>query len=44
MAIEESAQPQPSAGHQIAEAIRDLILNGTLVVDERLPGEQELAA
>jgi DNA-binding FadR family transcriptional regulator len=44
MTIEEGAQPQQSAGHQIAEAIRDLILSGTLVVDERLPGEQELAA
>jgi DNA-binding FadR family transcriptional regulator len=36
--------PQPSAGHQIAEAIRVLILDGRLVVDQRLPGEQELAA
>ncbi len=34
----------PSAGHQIAESIRALILSGKLVVDERLPGEQELAA
>jgi DNA-binding FadR family transcriptional regulator len=37
-------QPQQSAGHQIAEEIRALILDGRLVVDERLPGEQELAA
>lgn len=33
-----------SAGDQIAEAIRALILSGKLTVDERLPGEQELAA
>jgi DNA-binding FadR family transcriptional regulator len=39
-----AAGPQPSAGHQIAEAIRALILDGRLVVDERLPSEQELAA
>jgi GntR family transcriptional repressor for pyruvate dehydrogenase complex len=39
-----SAGPQPSAGHQIAEQIRALILDGRLVVDQRLPGEQELAA
>ena len=38
------AQPQPSAGHQIAEQIRELILAGRLAADERLPGEQELAA
>ncbi len=38
------ASPPQSAGHQIAEAIRKLILNGKLVVDERLPGEQDLAA
>lgn len=36
--------PQPSAGHQIAEQIRALILDGRLLVDQRLPGEQELAA
>jgi DNA-binding FadR family transcriptional regulator len=35
---------QPSAGHQIAEEIRALILGGQLAVDQRLPGEQELAA
>ena len=38
------ARIQPSAGHKIASAIRELILGGQLVVDERLPGEQELAA
>ncbi|HUS54796.1 MAG TPA: GntR family transcriptional regulator [Thermohalobaculum sp.] len=36
--------PEPGAGHQIAEAIRALILNGQMVVDERLPSEHELAA
>lgn len=44
MTTHEETQPQPSAGHQIAESIRALILAGKLVVDERLPGEQELAA
>jgi len=44
VATEGHAQPQPSAGHQIAESIRALILDGRLVVDERLPSEQELAA
>jgi hypothetical protein len=44
MTTHEESQPQPSAGRQIAEAIRTLILGGKLVVDERLPGEQELAA
>jgi DNA-binding FadR family transcriptional regulator len=44
IATEGQAQPQPSAGHQIAKEIRALILDGRLVVDERLPGEQELAA
>ncbi len=29
---------------QIAEAIRDAIISGTLIVDERLPSEAELAA
>ena len=28
---------------QIAEAIRDAIINGQLIVDERLPSEAELA-
>jgi len=37
-------EPSPSAGHQIAEAIRALIMEGKLMVDERLPGEQDLAA
>lgn len=32
-----------SAGDQIASEIRDLILEGKLTVDERLPGEQDLA-
>ena len=44
MTAHEESQPQPSAGHQIAESIRALILGGKLVVDQRLPGEQELAA
>ena len=46
MTMHEDPTPpaQPSAGHQIAESIRELILGGKLVVDERLPGEQELAA
>jgi GntR family transcriptional repressor for pyruvate dehydrogenase complex len=43
MTTQRHAQPQPGAGHQIAEEIRALILDGRLVVDERLPGEQELA-
>ncbi|MBY8974444.1 FadR family transcriptional regulator [Rhodobacteraceae bacterium NNCM2] len=34
----------PSVGHQIAEEIREMILDGRLAVDDRLPGEQELAA
>ena len=33
-----------SAGHQIADRIRDLILAGRLSADDRLPGEQDLAA
>ena len=40
----DAAQPSPSAGHQIADAIRALILEGKLTVDQRLPGEQDLAA
>ncbi len=44
MTAHEESQPRPSAGHQIAESIRALILGGKLVVDQRLPGEQELAA
>ncbi|MEM7177503.1 MAG: GntR family transcriptional regulator [Pseudomonadota bacterium] len=32
-----------SVGHQIAEEIREMILDGRLAVDDRLPGEQELA-
>jgi DNA-binding FadR family transcriptional regulator len=44
MTTHETQKPQPSAGHQIAEEIRALILGGRLLVDERLPGEQELAA
>ncbi|HSF93639.1 MAG TPA: GntR family transcriptional regulator [Thermohalobaculum sp.] len=35
---------QQGAGHRIAEAIRSLILAGKLSADDRLPGEQELAA
>lgn len=34
---------QPSVGHQIAEEIREMILDGRLAVDDRLPGEQDLA-
>lgn len=44
MTMQEESHPQPSAGHQIAEAIRELILGGKLAADQRLPGEQELAA
>ncbi|MEM0923158.1 MAG: GntR family transcriptional regulator [Pseudomonadota bacterium] len=33
----------PSVGHQIAEEIRRMILDGDLGADDRLPGEQELA-
>ena len=44
MPPQEAQEHQPSAGHQIAEEIRALILGGRLLVDERLPGEQELAA
>lgn len=33
-----------SAGHQIADEIRSLILAGQLSADDRLPGEQDLAA
>lgn len=44
MTRQKESKPRPSAGHQIAEAIRESILAGKLVVDERLPGEQELAA
>lgn len=35
--------PQHSVGHQIAEEIREMILDGRLAVDDRLPGEQDLA-
>jgi DNA-binding FadR family transcriptional regulator len=44
MALREKSEPQPSAGHQIADEIRALILAGRLSADDRLPGEQELAA
>ena len=44
MTKRDESKPRPSAGHQIAESIRALILGGKLVVDERLPGEQDLAA
>ena len=44
MTTHEESQPQPSARHQISEAARALILAGKLVIDERLPGEQELVA
>jgi DNA-binding FadR family transcriptional regulator len=41
---QEAQETQQSAGHQIAKEIREMILGGRLLVDERLPGEQELAA
>ncbi len=44
MTTREGSRPRPSAGHQIAASIRALTLAGKLAVDERLPGEQELAA
>ncbi len=43
MTSDDATERQPSAGHQIAEAIRELILDGKLTVDQRLPGEQDLA-
>ncbi|MEL6477832.1 MAG: GntR family transcriptional regulator [Pseudomonadota bacterium] len=36
-------RPLPSVGHVIAEEIRQMILDGDLGADDRLPGEQELA-
>ncbi|MEM8791644.1 MAG: GntR family transcriptional regulator [Pseudomonadota bacterium] len=42
MSTAEETQSQ-SVGHQIAEEIREMILDGRLGADDRLPGEQELA-
>ena len=36
-------KPKPDLSAQIADALRDEILSGALVVDERLPSETELA-
>jgi len=44
MAPRDDSSAPTSAGHQIADHFRSLILAGQLSVDERLPGEQELAA
>ncbi|MEM7669588.1 MAG: GntR family transcriptional regulator [Pseudomonadota bacterium] len=41
--ISSNETAQPSVGHQIAEEIREMILDGRLAVDDRLPGEQDLA-
>jgi len=44
MSHRDKPEPKPGAGHQIADEIRALILAGRLTADDRLPGEQELAA
>lgn len=44
MTFRDRAESRPSAGHQIADEIRTLILAGRLTADDRLPGEQEMAA
>ncbi|MEM9025810.1 MAG: GntR family transcriptional regulator, partial [Verrucomicrobiota bacterium] len=42
--MSEAQEPQAqSVGHQIAEEIREMIVDGRLGADDRLPGEQDLA-
>ncbi|MEM9099847.1 MAG: GntR family transcriptional regulator [Pseudomonadota bacterium] len=42
--MSEAQEPQDqSVGHQIAEEIREMIVDGRLGADDRLPGEQDLA-
>ncbi len=44
MTSTESAQRNGNADREIAAQLREAILDGTLAVEQRLPGEQELAA
>ncbi len=41
--MKKPTRPAPDLSAQIAQAIRDAIINGDLIVDERLPSEAELA-
>ncbi|MEM0945686.1 MAG: GntR family transcriptional regulator [Pseudomonadota bacterium] len=43
-AEDHSEKAARSVGHRIADELRQMILDGRLSVDDRLPGEQELAA